>query len=158
MNRAVSSVVGNWQLNGILTLHTGAPFTLRWNGCQGVWNACQPDRVSGMDPSAAPSGGRRPDIWFDTSAVTRAAPLTGGNNGLQTNNAPPTRMLDFSVFKDFPFTERWRLQFRAEAMNVANTPQFGTPNNNLQDTNFGKVTSTPAGTERHIQFQLRLQF
>jgi hypothetical protein len=158
MNRAVSSVVGNWQVNGILTLHTGAPFTIRWNGCNGVWNACQPDLVPGMRPGDAPSGGRSPDLWFNTSAVTKATPLTGGNIGLQTNNAPPARMLDFSLFKDFPFTERWRLQFRAEAMNFANTPQFGTPDNNLQNTNFGKVTSTVAGSQRNIQFQLRLQF
>jgi len=158
MNRAVSSVVGNWQVNGLLTLHTGAPFTIRWNGCNGVWNACQPDLVPGKRPGDAPSGGRSPDLWFDTSAVTRATPLTGGNIGLQTNNEPPARVLDFSLFKDFPFTERFRLQFRAEAMNFANTPQFGTPDNNLQNVNFGKVTSTVAGSQRNIQFQLRLQF
>lgn len=158
LNRAVSSLAGNWQVVGIFSLRTGAPFTIRWNGCQGVWGACRPDLVPGKDPKAAPSGGRRPDLWFDTSAVTRAAPLTDGTNGLQTNNAPPTRMLVASVFKDFPFTERWKLQFRVEAMNVANTPQFGTPDVNLQNTNFGKVTSTGAGTERNIQFQLRLQF
>jgi hypothetical protein len=67
-------------------------------------------------------------------------------------------MLDFSVFKDFPFTERWRLQFRAEAINFANTPQFFTPDNNMQNATFGKVTSTFAGTQRNLQFQLRLLF
>ncbi|HZT37906.1 MAG TPA: carboxypeptidase regulatory-like domain-containing protein [Bryobacteraceae bacterium] len=158
MNRAASAIAGNWQVNGILTLHTGQPYTLRWNGCQGVWNACRPDVVPGKDPGAAPSNGRSPDHWFDVTAVQPAAPLTGGNLGLQSNNAPPTRTLDFSIFKDFPFTERWRLQFRAEGTNIANTPQYFTPDNNLQDANFGKVTSTFAGSERHIQFQLRLQF
>jgi hypothetical protein len=158
MNRALSAVAGNWQVNGILTLHTGAPYTLRWNGCQGVWNACRPDLVSGKDPKNAPSGGQSPDLWFDTSAVTRAAPLTGGNLGLQTNNEPPAQMLDFSIFKDFAFSERWRLQFRSEGTNVFNTPQFSRPDNNMQNANFGKVTSTVAGTERHIQFALRLQF
>ena len=158
MNRALNGVAGNWQVNGILALHTGAPYTLRWNGCQGVWNACQPDLVPGKDPKAAPSGGQGPDLWFDTTAVTRAAPLTGGNLGLQTNNEPPLKMLDFSIFKDFAFTERFRLQFRAEGTGVFNTPQLSRPDNNMQNANFGKVTSTVAGTERHIQFQLRLQF
>ena len=37
---------------------------------------------------------------------------------------PPKRTLDFSIFKDFPFTERWKLEFRAEALNLANTPQY----------------------------------
>jgi hypothetical protein len=158
LNRAVASVLGNWQLNGIMTLHTGSPFTLRSNACQGVWNACRPDLVAGKNPADAPANGRSPDLWFDTSAVTTPAPLTGGNLGLQTNNAPPTRILDMSIFKDFPFTERWKLQFRAEGFNIANTPQFSAPDQNLQNATFGKVTSTQAGTERHIQFSLRLQF
>ena len=112
MNRAVSAVAGNWQLNGIVTVHTGNPYTIRWNGCQGVWNACRPDLVSGKNPNNAPSGGRTPDKWFDTSAVTAAAALTGGNIGLQSNQGPMTKMMDFSIFKDFPFTERYRMQFR----------------------------------------------
>lgn len=158
LNRAVNTVVGNWQLNSILTLHTGAPFTLRSNACQGVWNACRPDLVAGRDPKDAPSSGRSPDLWFDTSAVTTPAPLTGGNLGLQTNNEPPTRMLDASIFKNFSFTERWMMQFRAEGFNVANTPQYSRPDNNLQNATFGKVTSTQPGTERRFQFSLRLQF
>ena len=84
--------------------------------------------------------------------------MTQGNLGLQTNNAPPTRTVDFSLFKDFNFTERWKLQFRAESFNLANTPQFGTPDNTLGDAKFGQVTSSQTGTERHIQFALRLQF
>jgi hypothetical protein len=62
-------------------------------------------------------------------------------------------------------TERFKLQFRAEAFNVANTPQFNTPDNNLQDSgllggnrNFGKITSTIAESERHYQFSLKLLF
>jgi hypothetical protein len=78
--------------------------------------------------------------------------------GLQSNNAPPTRTLDFSIFKDFDLTERFKLQFRAESFNLANTPQFGTPDGTLGDTQFGQVTSSQTGSERHIQFQLRLQF
>ena len=158
MNKAANVVAGNWQVNGILTLHTGNPFTIRWNGCQGQWNACRPDLVSGKNPQAAPSGGRSPDHWFDITAVTAAAPLTGGNLGLQTNTAPPAKLLDFSVFKDFVFTERFKLQYRMEATNLFNHPWFGTPDNNLQDANFGKSTSTYSGSERHIQMSLRFQF
>ena len=66
--------------------------------------------------------------------------------------------LDFSVFKYFPMTERFRAEFRFEATNLFNTPQFSTPDNNVQDTNFGVVTSTQSGTERHIQFSLRMRF
>ncbi len=158
MNRVVDAVAGNWQVNGILTLHTGSPFTLRSNACQGQWNACRPDLVPGQNPADAPSNGRSPDHWFNIAGVTAPAPLTGGNLGLQSNNAPPTRNLDLSLFKDFRLTERFRVQFRAESFNIANTPQLSTPDNNLQDGNFGRVTGTAGGSERHLQFALRLQF
>ena len=114
--------------------------------------------MPGKNPSNAPSGGRSPDHWFDVTAVAPPAPLSGGNLGLQSNYAPPARTLDFSIFKDFPIAERWKLQFRAESFNLANTPQYGTPDRNRQDSNFGQVTDTVSGSERHIQFALRLQF
>jgi hypothetical protein len=165
MNRALDVIVGNWQFNGVLTLRTGVPYTLRYNGCQGVWGACRPDLVPGRDPNAAPANGRDPAQWFDISAVTVPAALTGGDLGLQSETGPGLRTLDLSVFKDFPITERWKVQFRAESFNLANTPVFNTPDNNLQDArslggngNFGRITSTAPGTERHIQFSLRLMF
>jgi Carboxypeptidase regulatory-like domain len=158
MNRVLDVVAGGWQANGIFTFHTGQPFTLRSNGCQGVWASCYPDIVSGKDPNAAPAGGRRPEQWFDVTNVTAPASLTQGNIGLQTNYGPPTRSVDFSIAKNFHFTERWNLQFRGEAFNIANTPQFSLPDNNRQDANFGRITSTQAGSERHIQFALRLSF
>jgi Carboxypeptidase regulatory-like domain len=164
LSKPVSSLIGNWQVNGILTLHTGNPYTLRSNGCVGVWASCFPNLVSGKDPNAAPSGGRSPDHWFDTTAVTAIstlsspANLTEGNLGLQSNTAPPTKTLDFSVFKYFPVTERFRAEFRFEGLNMFNTPQFQPPDNNAQDRNFGVVTSTNPGSERHIQFSLRFRF
>ncbi|HXB73910.1 MAG TPA: TonB-dependent receptor [Candidatus Acidoferrales bacterium] len=165
MNRLTDVVVGNWHVNGLLSLRTGVPYTLRYNGCQGVWGACRPDAVSGLNPNAAPDAGRDPSLWFNINNVGVPAALTGGNLGLQSQTGPPTRTLDFSVFKDFPITERIKVQFRAESFNLANTPQYSTPDGNLQDArslggngNFGKITSTLAGTERHVQFSLRLHF
>jgi len=164
MNALESALLGNWQINGILTLHTGNPFTLRSNGCVGVWASCFPILLPGQNPNAAPSGGRTPAHWFNTAAVVPVsafpspANITEGNLGLQSNWGPPTKTLDFSIFKDFPFTERWRAQFRFEGLNIFNTPQFSYPDNNAQDTNFGVITSTLPGTERHIQFSLRLMF
>jgi len=159
MNRAVNAVAGGWQLNGLLSLRTGLPFTVRSNGCNGQWNACMPELI-GKDPNAAPSNGRSPDGWFDTNnfALPSKFSLANGNLGLQTNYGPPTRVLDASMFKGFALTERFLVQFRAEGFNIANTPQFNVPDNNVQDTLFGKVTGTQSGTERKFQFSLRLQF
>ncbi len=158
MNRFASTLLGNWQVNGILTLNSGQPFTVRANGCQGVWSGCSPELVAGTNPNAAPSNGRNPGEWFNTANFMAPTSLTQGNLGLQTNFTPPLRTLDFSIFKDFDITERWKVEFRAESFNIANTPQFGTPDNTLGDAKFGQITNTLTGSERHIQFSLRLQF
>lgn len=159
LNRLVDAVAGGWQVNGILSLRTGVPYTLSASGCQVVSNGahCFPELIAG-GYNDAPSGGRTPSQWFQTSNFGAPAALSLGNIGLQSNNGPPTRTLDFSIFKNFPFTERVAMQFRAESTNIFNTPQFSTPDSSIQDANFGRITSTSAGSERHIQFQLRLQF
>ncbi|MGH9581649.1 MAG: carboxypeptidase regulatory-like domain-containing protein, partial [Bryobacteraceae bacterium] len=159
MNKAVQTLLGNWQLNGILSLRTGVPYTLRANGCQDVGGGgCSPNIISGSTYDKSPSGGRTPSEYFDTSIYGPPGPLSLGNTGLQSMTGPPTRNLDFSVFKDFDFTERWKLEFRGEAFNLTNTPQFNTPDNNLQDANFGKITGTAAGSSRTLQFALRVMF
>jgi hypothetical protein len=155
----VNALIGGWAANGILTLHTGQPFTVDSNGCFGVWNCCVPVVVAGTDPNAAPANGRSPDLWFNTANfLAPSLAFPGGNGGLQTNYGPPTRTLDFSLFKSFLFTEAIGLQFRAEATNLGNTPQFSLPDVNRQDSNFGQISGTATGSERHIQFALRLFF
>jgi len=161
MNKVANVALGNWHTNGILSLRTGQPFTLDSSNCQYVGEGgCGPELISGS-PNQAPSGGRTPSEWFNTAnfGPLGSQGLSQGNVGLQTNVGPPTRTLDFSIFKDFEFTERMKVQFRAEGTNVANTPQFNSPNANQgSGAAFGTITSTQAGTERHIQFALRLQF
>ena len=165
MNRAADVVVGGWHTNGLLTLRSGTMYGIGGTSCQGVWGRCQPDVVSGYVANQAPSAGRTPNQWFDINAYKVAAPLTGGNLGLQAGVGPPTKTLDFSLFKDVSFTERYRLQFRSEAFNLTNHPVFSLPDGNLGDAkslggngNFGRITSSVAGTERRLQFSLRLQF
>ena len=161
MNKAADMIVGGWQANGILTLSTGPAFNLttREQSCS-CGGTVRPDLVAGKDPNAAPSGGRTPDQWFDITAVTRPTPGTYGNLGNYSNYGPGTANLDFSLFKDFPITERYRFQFRAEFFNLTNTPQFRTDNigNQQGASNFGRINETLPGTERHIQFALRFQF
>ena len=153
-----SLILGNWQMNGILTFRTGPPFTLGTSQCVGTFGTCQPDVLEGKDPKNEPSGGRRPEQWFDTTAVTAPTPGTPGSLGLQSNNRPGQRQIDFSLFKDFLFTERFRLQFRAESFNLANTPQWGQPGTTQGNSDFGVINGTQANSQRHVQFALRFMF
>jgi hypothetical protein len=181
MNRAADILVGNWHMNGILSLRTGQPFGINGANCVGNWGRCLAV-FNGTNPNAAPAAGRTPGTngqWFDISGYSpayqnaAAGIYTNGSLGLQSGTGPPTRTMDFSIFKDFAFTERFKMQFRAEALNLANTPQFSQPDASLGDAkipangtipaingngNFGKVTGANVGSERHVQFSLRLSF
>jgi hypothetical protein len=169
LNPILQTIAGNWQLNSIATFHTGQPYTIDGTGCQlesGAEAGCGVN-LAGPSADQAPVGGRRPSEWFNTANIAPAGPLSQGTLGLQTNFAPPTRTVDFSIFKDFVLTERFRMEFRGEAFNIGNTPQFNAPDSNYSDCSpvngactgkFGQITSTAVGSERHVQFQLRLLF
>jgi hypothetical protein len=173
MNSVLDKVVGGWQANGILSLRTGQPFTMSGAGCHGVWSKCMPDYVAGYSGSgnAAPSGGRTTNEWFNTANYVEAYSnqslgiATGGNVGLQTLTGPPTKTLDFSLFKTFKVTERFAVQFRGEALNLGNFAILNTPDASIGDSkayggngNFGVITGAAVGTERHVQFSMRLTF
>lgn len=122
-------------------------------------DSCFPGLVPGQNPNAAPSGGRNPQQWFNTAAaLLNPAAGTAGNLGMQTNYAPGQRNVDLSMFKSFKITERFSVQFRAEAFNIANTPQWGQPGYNVQNSDFGEITGTQAGSERRMQMALRIMF
>ena len=65
--------------------------------------------------------------------------------------------LDFSLVKNFYFTESVKLQLRGGAFNVTNTPHFSNPNAILSQGNVGTITST-IGNARIMQFALRVMF
>jgi hypothetical protein len=91
------------------------------------------------------------------SAFANPAPFTFGNMGRNSLRADWNKNLDLSLFRSFSISESKRFEFRAEAFNVTNTPVFAIPDNNLQDPNFGVVSST-ASTERQLQLGLKLYF
>ncbi|MBI3278516.1 MAG: TonB-dependent receptor [Acidobacteria bacterium] len=160
MSRALDALVGGWQVNGILSLQSG-----NWRNITSRRNACScgsitPDVVAGRDPNDAPSGGRTPGRWFDTEAVIDPALGTFGTLGPMAVTAPGLKSLDASIFKRFALSERWGLTFRAEFFNFTNTPQFNPEQMNTTqgDGAFGRINGTLPGTERHVQFALRLEF
>ena len=57
-----------------------------------------------------------------------------------------------------PVTERINAELRGEAFNLLNTPQFGNPDGNLNDNNYGLITGLQANSERELQLALRFTF
>jgi len=158
----VQTLVGGWQVNSIDTFQTGTPFTVTMlsstlnSGSSVQW----PNRIaSGALSSQSISA------WFDTSAFISPGQYQFGNSGRNILFGPGTKEFDFSVFKNFVFNENGsrHLQFRAEAFNVLNTPQFNNPNAQIGNAAAGTITSAGAPllfqrTSREIQLAMKLYF
>jgi hypothetical protein len=100
-----------------------------------------------------------PDEYRSPFDLQAAAEAVGGGRSLAQARRTLLGTLDEkgSLFEEFTFSDRLRLQFRAEAFNTANTPQFKTAGNlNFENaTNFCKITSE-RGTPRLVRFALKL--
>jgi carboxypeptidase family protein/TonB-dependent receptor-like protein len=144
-------ILQDWQFGGIVTLSTGRPFTVFLN--TGVNNGAPswPDRI-GDGRLANPTV----DLWFDPTAFVAPAPNHYGTSGRGVLYAPGTQTVDVSLSRTFPIN-RCRVQFRADAFNLFNTPQFGFPNQNIGSPTVGRITTT-IGDNRSMQFALKLDF
>ncbi len=153
----VNGILGGWQTNGILTLGSGQPliFSQTTNNSFSFGGYQRPDS-SGQDAQLA---NRSIDRWFDTTQFRVAPNYTFGNLS-RTHSVLRkdwTRNIDFSMFKNIRFTERFNLQLRGEAFNLANTPLFGNPNNNVESGAFATITGQD-NPPRSVQIGLKLLF
>ena len=159
-------LIKGWQMSGGLLAQTGAP----WNVTVGFDQA-----------GTVVAGSERPNLvmpvdqiythninqWANPAGFSLPAPGTLGNLQRDFLTGPHTVNMDFSLLKETPIKENYRLQFRSEFFNLLNHANFGLPNANafVQAPNgggnpnptFGKITTTTTSS-RQIQFALKLLF
>ena len=154
-SRVGAAIAGGWQLSGITSYQTGLPFTpvLSYDPSN-TGTTGRPNRIA--DGNLA-SSARTPGHWFDTAAFVAPAGTVYGNSGRGILRGPRQANTDLSLARNFQLAERVGLQFRAEAFNVFNTPQFGIPANTIGASNAG-VISTVVTPERQLQFAARVSF
>ena len=162
--RLLKSTAGGWQLSAIITEETGAPINIGVSGT----TASSIISNSGVRPNLTGSISYPKTVaqWFNTAAFTAPACLTGpdcyGNAPFDAIRGPGRNNFDLSLKKIFAFTERFKMEFRADAFNAWNHTQFhgdannGGIGNNLGSSNFGQVTSAFDG--RQFQLGLKLMF
>ncbi len=145
----------NWQFNGIVTYQSGFPFAVTQSGnSQNTSGSPQrPDYVPGQNPKLA---GPDPDRWFNTAAF-QVANLHFGDVGRNILRQPAMKTWDIGLFKNFPVREGQRVQFRFEAFNLFNTPQFRAPGATLGTPTFGQINATWLDN-RQLQFGLKYLF
>ncbi len=149
-------VFGGWQVGGILNVAHGRHFTVRSTGNANTGVAGLRANLAPGQNWRLPSDQRSPQRWFNTAAFAPPPPFTFGNTGRNIVLAPGQFTLDFSLAKNFAFSERHRIQFRAESFNTPNHPNFGLPNATAGASGFGTITSASPG--RQIQFALKYIF
>jgi outer membrane receptor protein involved in Fe transport len=164
----VNHLLGGWQMTGILQASSGVPGTVSV-GSSIPGGDARPNLVGNPN---LPSGERSPDHWFNTDAFVANTDTGGnllpGNAGRNILRGPRYTNVDLGVMKFFNFTERVRLQFRAEFFNLSNTPHFALPMLKMSDISFGRLTHTrnpvnfgstgTAYANRMVQFALKLEF
>ena len=147
-------LLGDWQVNGVISAYTGTPFTVGAPGASlAAPNNTQTanqvkstvDRVGNAGPG---------QFYYDPTAfaaVTQAA--TFGTSGRNILRNPGTLNTDLDITREFPIKERLRMQFRAEFFNLPNTSHFGGVQTSVTSGTFMQITS--ASGERQIRFGLR---
>jgi len=152
--RLANATLGGWQVQGILTLHSGTPFTPTIS--RDVSNT----GIGGQLPIRIDSGTlSNPTVgaWFNKAAFTVPAAYTFGNSGSYILRSDRFKNLDFSLFKTFRAGERLRVEFRAESFNLTNSPSFNPPGTTIDTASGGVVTST-GSAPRNIQLALKFSF
>ncbi|MBI3682454.1 MAG: hypothetical protein HY235_18905 [Acidobacteria bacterium] len=156
-NSVWNVIAGNWQVNGIVTLRSGQPFTPSMGFSAANTGDPRPDRIADGN---LPPGQRSIGTWFDKPAFRAPTPYNFGSAGRNILIGPGASNADLSVFKRFPV--RWlgetgEVQFRAEAFNSFNHPQFDIPNSRV-DLAQGATITALAVPMREMQFGLKVIF
>jgi hypothetical protein len=150
------AIVGNWNLGTIITLESGAPFSvLAGADVANVGGGAQrAERNYGASPYAPSQSHAN---WLNKPAFSVPTVYTFGNERRNELVGPAYRDVDFSAFKDFFITHEARVQFRAEFFNILNSTNYSVPDATVQDGTFGQIL-TAAGTGREVQFAVKVIF
>jgi hypothetical protein len=162
----LKGLTGGWQVNGLLTFHGGAPFTVHASGDISGTNEGN-DRAVQIAPARVGYQGQSTTAnWIDLSAFQDPTPGTFGTTRRNAFYAPGYSDVDLSVFKNTRIGERLTIQLRAEMFNLFNRNNFAPPSpsvggsSQLSDT-IGDYNGAPgigAGEAFNTQFGGKIIF
>jgi outer membrane receptor protein involved in Fe transport len=168
-NKALDWIVGGWNLSGVLTLQSGLPISVGSNAntTNSFGGAQRPHQI-GPSASGIPireqidaqlRGDTSRNSYFNRNSFVNPPQFTFGTTGrcLPDIRGPVYHNFDLSILRGFKFSERVRLQFRAELFNAFNYVNFQPPSGVVFGLNtFGVITA--AGNARITQLGLKLYY
>ncbi|MCU1322914.1 MAG: hypothetical protein JWM43_2563 [Acidobacteriaceae bacterium] len=154
-----SALAGGWSVNWIFSAQDGQPFSVACTTTTAAGLGCFALKVPGQP--LYNSGGNRVAQFLNPAAF--ANPATGSLGGAPGQvSGPPSRRLDFSLFRRFSLGETRYFEFRAESFNLTNTPNFAQPGslNFTSPTTFSAISATRDNPNdpRELQASLKLYF
>jgi hypothetical protein len=155
-------LVDGWSISPIVNLQSGNPFSpiVPTADPNSLETFDRPNVVLGQPLTMA---NPTPQQWLNPLAFSVPTPGTFGNAGRNILTAPGFEDIDCAISKMTQIKERFSLQFRAEAFNLFNHPNFTQPANNVVAANFGQILATRTargdlGSSRQIQLGMKLIF
>nr|MDQ3009513.1 TonB-dependent receptor [Acidobacteriota bacterium] len=154
----VRSVADGWSISAITSFRSGLPLTItsgRDNNLDGNTN----DRADLIGNPVLDPNRPRSEVaaqWFNTAAFAQNPTGKDGTSGRNIIDGPGLKNVDLGLFRDFRFTERFKLQFRAEATNAFNIVNLSNPTTGQNSATFGQIRT--ARPMRQVQLGLRLSF
>ncbi len=163
LNAFANLILRGWSLQSVIQVRSAPPVDI----IDGVFNQLsngfnpniRPDLVPGVPlylygpqypggkafnntlaTGACPDGSDRIGPFCSPPSDVNGNAVRQGNLGRNALRAFGATQWDFAVHRDFPIHESLKLQFRAEMFNVLNHPNFGPPDGNLSDSQFGLST------------------
>jgi hypothetical protein len=158
-SHVLGKVIGGWSISNITQVQTGPPMTVTTQT-----NTTNAFSAGALRPNVLrnpnlPSDQRTVTQWFDTGAYVQPAPFQFGNEGVGTLRAAGLVNLDFSLQRQFKFTEHMRLQLRGEFVNALNHTNLGLPGRVLNGSGFGVISAVSvASGPRSVQVGARIAF
>ncbi len=155
-NRISDGVLGGWQLQAIIDLRSGIPYTPVVSGDRA--NTGVGSQRPNLNPAGCGSGFQRSlNTWFNKACYVDGPVYTYGQIRADTLRSDVYRQYDTSIFKNFSMPGESTLSLRAEFFNLSNTTTFAAPNVTVDVATGGKVTAT-SNAPREIQVALKYNF
>jgi len=160
----LSTIVGGWQTNSLISVMSGVPFTVSADDTSLNLPGSH-QTADQVKPTVKKLGGvGRGTPYYDPAAFAEVTGARFGNVGFNSLRGPGLFNWDFGLFREFPVTERAKVQFRMESFNFTNTPHLDVPDGFVGDgEDFMTITSTinlarEGIDERQFRFGLRVIF
>ena len=147
-------VIGGWRVNSILTAESGDPISVTANAP--AYGGDRPNLIG--DPTLSDPTVNQ---WLNRAAFTNIPAFTYGDapRVLPTTRSQALVNLDMALAKEIALRESMGVNLRMEAFNSLNHTTLGIPDSNINDTNFGQITTLRTGTApRVVQFSARFHF